>query len=112
MVTGALAVLLPIFYPKISPKLDLVSEGVMNAGEPISYWELLSRKRVFFAIMVEIINLVILTFLEPVLSLRLADFGVSASVTALFFAIPTVCYIFIAPFMHIISRKLENMTTM
>ena len=67
---------------------------------------------IFFAVLVEIINLLILTFLEPVLSLRLKEFNVSESLTALFFAIPTICYVLIAPFMHKVAKKLENMFTL
>jgi MFS family permease len=70
----------------------------------------LTNRRIIFAILVDNINLIVITFIEPVLSLRLEYWGVSTAVTPLFFAIPTVCYVAMAPFMHLITRKFEDMT--
>lgn len=107
--TGALALLSPYFMSKLHVELDRISEGV-SKEKSISILTLLGNRRISFAALTQVINLILITFAEPILSIRLEDFSISSGVAAIFFAIPTMFYILGAPFIYKINSKIANRT--
>lgn len=54
----------------------------------------------------------LITFGQPIMAPRLEEFGLSGTLIAFYFAIPTIFFVVSAPMMYKIAKKLENRTTM
>lgn len=85
----------PILYftKSLSKDLDVNNEGE-NGSKKISYFSLLKHRRVLFAGLAQVFNVVVITIGQPTFGPRLEDaYGFNNLIIGVCFALPTVFYI-------------------